>query len=65
MSIKIGIIGIGVVGTAIFEGLKQIGITDIIAYDKYKSEYICPIETILSCNIIFLALRSVEMRIYI
>lgn len=58
MSIKIGIMGIGVVGTAILEGLKQMGITDIVAFDKYKLEYIQSIDLILSCHMIFLSLPT-------
>ena len=33
---KIGIIGLGIVGNAIYESLKYLHIDDINIYDKYK-----------------------------
>ena len=33
---KVSVIGLGFVGSAMFESFKQKGVTDLIGYDKYK-----------------------------
>lgn len=57
---NIGIIGIGVVGNAILQGLQHLGIRDIFTYDKYKDENtnIKEISEILHTNILFLCLPT-------
>ena len=54
---KVGIIGLGFVGSAIYKSfsLKEI---NVIGYDKYKDGGIGNIEECLNCNILFLALPT-------
>ena len=56
--LKIGIIGFGVVGSAIYEGFKLKGLTEInlIVYDKYKK--IGDIENMKYADFIFIALPT-------
>jgi nucleotide sugar dehydrogenase len=53
---KIAIVGVGVVGNAVYESFKKINNEDIIVYDKYKN--IGKIDNILNCQIIFLCLPT-------
>lgn len=52
---KIGIIGMGFVGTALSKMLEKAH--EIIGYDKYKTGYM-PIENVASCNMIFIAVPT-------
>ena len=54
---KIGIIGIGVVGSAIFRDFCEKGV-DVKGYDKYKDGGMGTIEELLDCDIIFLCLPT-------
>ena len=54
---KIGIIGLGFVGNAVFKSftLKNI---DVIGYDKYKNGGIGTFSDMLTCDIVFLCLPT-------
>lgn len=54
---KIGIIGLGVVGNAIFESFNIKGIK-IICYDKFKNGGIDSLQDLLNCELIFLCLPT-------
>jgi len=54
---KIGIIGIGMVGTAYKEAFTQKGFT-VCCYDKFKEDY-NDINNIISCQVLFLCLPTV------
>lgn len=53
---KVSVIGLGFVGSAMFESFKQNGVTRLTGYDKYKK--IGDIENCLDSDIIFLALPT-------
>lgn len=53
--VKIGVIGIGVVGTAVYEGFKQLG-HEVFPYDKYKE--IGSLSDVLNTFITFLCLPT-------
>lgn len=53
---KVSVIGLGFVGSAMFESFKQKGVTDLIGYDKYKK--IGSLESCLESDIIFLSLPT-------
>ena len=54
---KIGIIGIGCVGSALERDFTEKNI-DVISYDKYKNNGIGTLEDTLECDIIFLCLPT-------
>ena len=54
---KIGIIGLGVVGSAVFNDFKDKNIP-VIGYDKYKNGGIGKKIEILNCEIVFLCLPT-------
>ena len=54
---KIGIIGLGFVGSAIFKSFKLKHI-NVIAYDKYKSGGIGSFDEMLKCDLLFLCLPT-------
>ena len=54
---KVGIIGIGFVGSAIRESFLQKHNIDLICYDKYKSEY-NTFKDCLECKVLFLCLPT-------
>jgi len=57
----ISVIGLGIVGNAIYQSLKNIGFTEninLIGYDKYKNGGINSLDDILISNILFLALPT-------
>lgn len=54
---KISIIGLGFVGTAMFESFQQKGI-DVIGYDKYKNGGIGTLSETISSDIMFLCLPT-------
>ena len=63
MNYSIGIIGVGVLGTAILESFIPIKSIDIKCYDKYKTNsnndiYVSAIADLVQCNIIFLCLPT-------
>ena len=67
MEYSIGIIGVGVLGTAILESFIPIKSIDIKCYDKYKTNtnsntnnniYVSAIADLVQCNIIFLCLPT-------
>ena len=61
MNFKIGIIGLGFVGGAMFESFKLKGLIEnknIFIYDKYKNGGIGGFEDILNTNILFIALPT-------
>ena len=62
MKIKIGIIGIGCVGSAILKDFKEKGV-DVICYDKYKNGGIGSLEDTLICDIILLCLPTLYSNI--
>jgi len=55
---KIGIVGIGFVGNAMYETFKRKKLQDIKIYDKYKNGGIGNLEDCLDTDIIFLALPT-------
>lgn len=57
MNPKVGVIGLGVVGNAIFETLKEKSV-DVVGYDKFKNGGIGNIENCLSCDYLFLCLPT-------
>lgn len=57
---KIGVVGLGVVGSAIFKSFESKKI-DTLGYDKYKN--IGKIEDILQCDILFLCLPTLFSKI--
>ena len=57
MYTKIGIIGLGFVGNAIFRSFKIKDI-DVVAYDKYKDRGIGSFDEMLECDLVFLCLPT-------
>lgn len=57
MNPKIGVIGLGVVGNAIYETLEEKSV-DVVGYDKFKNGGIGNIENCLSCDYLFLCLPT-------
>jgi len=57
MNYNIGIIGLGIVGSAIYESLKEKKI-ELIGYDKYKNGGIGSLEECINCDILFLCLPT-------
>ncbi len=57
---KVGIIGVGVVGSAVVKSFTELGI-NIVAYDKFKN--IGKIEDILDTSIVFLCLPTLYCQI--
>jgi UDPglucose 6-dehydrogenase len=55
---KIGIIGLGFVGNAIYETFKMKNISDLYVYDKYKNGGIGNLEDCLNSEILFIALPT-------
>lgn len=53
---KVSVIGLGFVGSAMFESFKQKGVTDLTGYDKYKK--IGSLDECINSDIIFLALPT-------
>lgn len=53
----IGIVGLGFVGSAMYESFEKKGIS-LIGYDKYKDGGIGSLESILKCEIVFLCLPT-------
>lgn len=53
---RVSVIGLGFVGSAMFESFKQKGVTDLTGYDKYKK--IGSLEECIASDIIFLALPT-------
>jgi UDPglucose 6-dehydrogenase len=53
---KISVIGLGFVGSAMFESFTQMGISNLVGYDKYKN--IGSIEDCIDSSIIFMALPT-------
>ena len=58
MENKIGIVGLGFVGGAMYESFKMLGV-NVIGYDKYKNGGIGKMEDLLGCDILFSALPTV------
>jgi UDPglucose 6-dehydrogenase len=57
MNYNIGIIGLGVVGSAIYESLQEKKI-ELVGYDKYKNGGIGSLEECINCDILFLCLPT-------
>jgi UDPglucose 6-dehydrogenase len=57
MNYNIGIIGLGVVGSAIYESLQEKKI-ELAGYDKYKNGGIGSLEECINCDILFLCLPT-------
>ena len=57
MNYNIGIIGLGVVGSAIYESLQEKKI-ELAGYDKYKNGGIGSLEECIKCDILFLCLPT-------
>ena len=55
--IKIGIIGVGVIGSAILESFRNNNL-DVIGYDKYREPYQTTFDELLKTDIIFLCLPT-------
>lgn len=53
---KVSVIGLGFVGSAMFESFRQNGVTDLTGYDKYKK--IGSLESCLESDLAFLALPT-------
>jgi nucleotide sugar dehydrogenase len=58
MTTIIGIIGLGFVGSAMYNSFTKKGITNLFGYDKYKNGGIGSFENMINCDIIFLALPT-------
>lgn len=56
---KIGIIGLGFVGSSMEKSFKELGVNLTAVYDKFKNGGIGKIEDLLECDIIFSALPTV------
>ena len=55
---KIGIIGLGIVGNAIYQSFKRKKIEHILVYDKYKNNGIGKIKNLIECDYIFMCLPT-------
>ena len=55
---KIGIIGLGFVGGAMFESFKNKNVLNLVGYDKYKDGGIGTFKSILDTDILFMALPT-------
>jgi len=58
---KIGIIGVGMVGSAYMEGLQRLEF-DVVGYDKYKEEYHLNMMDVISSDVIFICLPTVPKK---
>tara|TARA_B100000886_G_scaffold336968_1_gene296762 strand:- start:6802 stop:7641 length:840 start_codon:yes stop_codon:yes gene_type:complete len=60
--VKVGIIGLGFVGSSMYKSFKLKGLkekSDLIGYDKYKNGGIGHFEECLKCDMLFLALPTI------
>jgi UDPglucose 6-dehydrogenase len=57
MSIKVGQVGYGFVGEALYRSFKSRGVTPIV-YDKYLDTWETEVEDLLSCDVIFFCLPT-------
>lgn len=54
---KVGVIGIGVVGGAVYKGFQQLGSLVVSAYDKYKPEF-NDVPGVISSDVIFICVPT-------
>ena len=55
---KVGIIGLGFVGSAMYRSFKNVGVENLVGYDKFKDGGIGTFESVLETDILFLALPT-------
>ena len=60
---KIGIIGLGFVGGAIYKSFRELGVDILSIYDKYKDGGIGQLDDLLKCDLLFSALPTVYSEV--